>query len=242
MSSIRATPLLAALLIGLASAEPLSAQDPAAHLGAWYAAEAGWRPSQARWGVEGDLQLRDFRVVGDFAQTSLRAGVVHHFAGRPLRLTVGGAWFLDGEPGPGDATRREWRSYQTLVAGQRLTGRLRLAHRLRTEQRWFEVAGFRTRVRYRLGLEVGLGRGGSDGRPAGTGEGLLLIVSDEVLVNGETTLDDGSGVERLDQNRAYVALNWPLHDGARIEVGYLNVTRFDQSPRHRIRVTLKAGG
>lgn len=214
----------------MASLTPLAAQQADDHLGGWYAAEASWEPRHGRLGFEADLQFRDFQVAGDFAQLSLRSGLVIHSRARPLSLVVGAAWFVSGEPGPGEATQTERRVYQTLNFSQPISEKVRLNHRARAEQRWFQGDYFRTRYRYRLGTDVALGGQGFTGRE------LRLVISDEVLVNGETEAG-GRGFDRLDQNRAYVALNWPVREGTRLEAGYLNVLKGDLV-LHRLRVTI----
>ncbi len=215
----------------LVSPASVGAQDPSQHLGGWYAAEASWRPAGSRLGVEADFQLRDFQMVGDFAQTSLRAGVVVHARSRPLSLTVGGAGFLQGTPGEATATRSERRLYQTVSYTQRLSSTLRLKHRGRAEQRWFENDVFRSRYRYRLEAERAV-----SGRGFGPG-GVWLVASHELLLNGEVESDVGA-FDRLDQNRSYLAVNYPRGSTARMEAGYLNVVRPGEM-RHRIRLTVE---
>lgn len=211
-------------------AGPLVAQDAASHLSGWYAWEGRWQPEHGRWGVDIDLQLRDFQIADDFAQASIRGGVFAAPTALPLRFTVGGAWFANGRVGEDGPLSVERRLYQTLDFAQPLAPAVRLVHRARAEQRWFEDQGFRTRYRYRLGVET---------RIAGEGDrALFFIVSDEVLLNGETRLDDGRPIDRLDANRSYLAVNAPLRNATRIEVGYLNVNG-GFAPLHRLRITVK---
>lgn len=230
-----ASGLLAALLLsGLAPA--LQAQGSSAALGGWYAVDGRWEPTDQRWGVEMDLQLRGFEVADDFAQASVRGGIVFEPPALPGEWVVGAAWFVNGNEGPDETLLEELRLYQTVVLEQVLSRHLRLGHRLRAEQRWPDRDGFRTRYRYRVGLETPLARAGRD-------DEVFLILSDEILLNGETTLADGRPVGRLDENRSYLALNGPLRagpmrTGARWEVGYLNING-DSQPLHRVRVTLQ---
>jgi hypothetical protein len=206
-------------------------QSAADRVGGWYAVEAAWKPAGSRLGLEWDVQLRDFQIVGDFAQTSLRAGLTVRSHARPLSLTVGTAWFLNGTPGESDVTRSERRVYQTLNYTQSISERVRFKHRARAEQRWFEEDVFRSRYRYRLEADMALGRAGFADR------GVWLVASNEVLLNGETSAG-GRAFDRLDQNRAYLALNLPAIDRTRFEVGYLNVYR-SREVRHRVRLTLE---
>jgi hypothetical protein len=124
----------------------------------------------------------------------------------------------------------ERRLYQTLDAAHDLAPGLRVRHRARAEQRWFEGDGLRTRYRYRVGVETPL--------VGDVADGVLLIVSDELLINGELTLESGARVRRLDANRSYVAVNVPLAGPTRLEVGYLNING-GFAPAHRVRVTAK---
>lgn len=226
-----ATSALALVALALFAAAPLAAQDPDDHLGGWYALEGSWKPVQGRFGFEADLQFRDFQMAGDFAQFSLRSGLVLHARSRPLSLVVGAAWFLAGEPGASDATRAERRVYQTVNFSQTISRSLRLDHRARAEQRWFQGDYFRSRYRYRLEADVALGGQGF------TGQEVRLVVSDEVLVNGETEAG-GRRFDRLDQNRAYVGVNWPVGTATRVETGYLNVLTGGRT-LHRIRMTVR---
>lgn len=219
-------------VLAWAAAAPVQAQDPASHLAGWYAVEARWIAPGDRWGAEFDVQLRDFQFADDFAQVSVRTGALFRPAAFPVSLVVGGAFFASGGVGPDETLTEERRIYQTASFKQRLSPRVRLLHRARAEQRWFERDGFRTRYRYRIGVETRISGGTS------TTSGVALVVSDELLVNGETTLESGREVPRLDQNRSYVAVNWAAWHSTRIEVGYLNVNG-EASPIHRLRATFK---
>lgn len=225
------TALATLALACLVPAASLTAQDAGDHLGGWYTLEGSWAPGQGRVGYTADVQFRDFQVAGDFALLSLRGGIVFNASSRPLSLVVGAAWFLSGTPGSSQATQAERRVYQTLSYTMTATPRLRFGHRVRAEQRWFQPGYFRSRYRYRLQADVALGS------PAFTGREVRLVVSDEVLFNGETE-SGGRTFDRLDQNRAYLALNWPVAKAARVETGYLNIFGGDRV-LHRLRVTLK---
>jgi len=206
--------MVGALLLGAVPAA-LSAQDfDEDQLGAWYMLFWNTTFGDGPWGLQGDVQYRDWSILGDREQLLIRAGGTWTPDGIPLTLTLGGASITTGEFGDGDATVSESRLYQEALLSQRL-GEVRLRHRYRSEQRWVEGQDFRTRYRYALFVDVPL-----NGR--GTGPGALYIaLYDEVFINGELEIGEGREVERFDRNRVYSGLGYGLNADFRIQGGYM---------------------
>ncbi|MEZ5596873.1 MAG: DUF2490 domain-containing protein [Pseudomonadales bacterium] len=169
------------------------------------------------WGLQGDVQLRQWDVGTDLEQLLLRGGVTyrpHRFDG--VLLTLGYADISSGEFGPSDATNGESRIYQEALLSRRVGDRLQLRHRFRLEQRWVAGQDFRTRFRYALFADLPL-----NGRLSGPGA-LYLAFYNELFLNGERRIGDGRRVRWFDRNRTYLALGFGLSDKLRAQAGFMH--------------------
>lgn len=205
--------LLVVLLLQTPAAAPAQTVDDD-QTGAWYMLFWTTRFGDGPWGLQGDVQYRDWSLLGDMEQLLLRAGVTWTPGDRAVTFTLGGAHITSGAFGDSDATTAERRIYQEALLGQRL-GEVRLRHRYRTEQRWVDDQDFRTRFRYALFVDVPL-----NGR--GTGPGALyLAFYDEIFINGETDVGAGREVQRFDRNRLYGGLGYGVTPRLRVQGGYM---------------------
>jgi hypothetical protein len=184
-------------------------------LGAWYMyifdapAEAG------PWGFQGDIQYRDWELLGDLEQLLVRGGVTWRPDTNDALLTLGLAHITSGEFGPGDATTDETRIYQEAALPQKIGSRLYLRHRFRYEQRWVDDQDFRTRFRYGLFANIPLNR--TDLREGAW----YLSFYNEIFINGERDIGNGRTVERFDRNRFYAALGYSLSDSLKLQAGFM---------------------
>ena len=218
-------PRLITLIAGCCISLTLTAQSAfdEDQLGAWYMYFFNGTFGEGPWGVQGDVQYRNWNVAGDLEQLLIRGGLTYKVEEANALLTFGYANITTGAFGDSDATVSESRIYQEALLPHKLTNRVRLTHRFRYEQRWVENQDFRTRYRYNLFLNILLN---ADDFGKGT---LHLALYNELFINGQTDIGDGRSVERFDRNRFYVALGYGLRDNLRVQAGVMEQTTVNWS-------------
>ncbi len=202
---------------------PSSPQVNDEQLGGWYM--YFWSLSQdqtesdkGRFGLQGDIQYRNWNVAGDLEQLLLRGGVTYQPANMKAKFTLGYAHITTGEFGNASDTVSENRVYQEALIPHRLGSRIYLTHRYRYEQRQTTAEDIRTRFRYALFLNVPINR-------ADLKQGAIyLAFYDEIFVNGEREIGGGETVKFFDRNRAYGALGYSITDKIRTQLGYMQQT------------------
>lgn len=208
----------AALLVAISVlgwAGPATAQVDEDQLGAWYMYFFGKSFDNSRWGFQGDVQYRNWDLVGDLEQLLLRGGATYRPKRFNMLLTLGYANITTGEFGSGDSTVNEDRIYQEALVPHKLGENVFLRHRFRYEQRWVENQDFRTRFRYALFVDIPL-----NGPDLKKGAWYLAFYN-EVFINGETNIGNGRRVDRYDRNRTYGAVGYSLADNLRVQGGYM---------------------
>lgn len=207
-------------LIGVS--RPSFAQVDDDQLGGWYMyfwslAQKG-DDDQGKFGLQGDIQYRNWNVAGDLEQLMLRGGVTYQPARMKSKFTLGYANITKGDFGESDKTVQENRIYQEALVPQRLGTRVYLTHRYRYEQRLTDAEKVRTRFRYALFINVPLNQ-------ANLKKGAVyLALYDELFVNGQRDIGGGAQVEFFDINRAYGALGYSITDRIRTQFGYMQQT------------------
>ncbi len=205
-------------LLGPASASAQGDPVDGSQTGAWYMYFWGKRLDDSKWGFQGDVQFRNWEVLGDLEQLLLRGGVTFTPASNDVTFTLGYANITSGAFGASDETSGENRMFQQMVLPQQIGSRFRLRHRSRYEQRWVEGQDVRTRFRYALFVDVPL-----------TNEALVpnttyLAFYNEIFINRERDIGDGRTVEHFDRNRLYGALGYVPWAGIRVQFGYMRQT------------------
>ncbi|MEM9383808.1 MAG: DUF2490 domain-containing protein [Pseudomonadota bacterium] len=184
-------------------------------LGAWYMYFYDVRFEDSRFGLQGDGQWRNWDLGGDLEQLLLRSGATFTPEDSNTTFTFGYASITSGSFGPSDASQHEHRIYQEALIRQRVGSRVRLRHRLRTEQRFVEDQDFRTRFRYALFVDIPLNR-----REMNPGA-YYLALYDEVFINLERNIGDGRRVDRVDRNRLYGALGYVVTSTLKVQGGVM---------------------
>lgn len=185
-------------------------------VGAWYMYFFGHRFDDSRFGVQGDLQYRNWDLAGDLEQLLVRGGVTYTPESGGVTLTLGVANITSGAFGSSDDTSNEDRVYQEALLPQKIGSRIYLRHRFRFEQRWVDNQDFRTRFRYALFVDLPLNGGDLK---AGS---VYLSLYNELFINGERDIGDGRMVDTFDRNRTYAALGYSLTDNLRLQGGYMH--------------------
>lgn len=184
--------------------------------GAWYMYFYKTQFKESNWGIQGDVQYRNWNLGGDLEQLLLRSGVTYKVPETPLMLTLGYAHITSGVIGDSDDTSMESRIYQEALIPQKISERFLLTHRFRFEQRWVENQDFRTRYRYNLFLNVPLSK------PTMTNNTLYLALYNELFINGQRDIGDGRKVEIFDRNRTYLGLGYALNDKMKFQLAWMN--------------------
>ena len=191
-------------------------------LGGWYmyfwSVPGAENESQGRFGLQGDIQYRNWNLIGDLEQLLIRGGVTYRPQKVKGKLTLGYANITTGEFGDATATTGEHRIYQEALLPHKVGNYLHLNHRFRYEQRIVKTPDLRTRFRYALFLNIPL-----------NGKGLkknsiYLALYDEIFINGQRDIGGEATVEFFDRNRAYAALGYGLTDKLRMQFGYMQQT------------------
>ena len=185
-------------------------------VGAWYMYFFNTGFDNSQWGLQGDVQYRNWDMGGDLEQLLLRGGVTWASSTGNAIFTLGYANITSGEFGSSDATSYESRVYQEALLKQSLGSRLKIRHRFRYEQRWVEDQDFRTRFRYALFADIPLNR-------TDLNQGAwYLAFYNEVFLNGERDIGNSRRVEVFDRNRTYGALGHSLTNRVKIQAGYMH--------------------
>lgn len=185
-------------------------------LGAWYMYFFGTQFGDTPWGLQGDVQYRNWDEGGDLEQLLLRGGLTYRPESVNGVFTLGYGNITSGAFGDSSSTSREDRVYQEASLPHNLgETRLRLRHRFRYEQRWVDDQDFRTRFRYALFATMPFNQDTLD-------QGAWYLAGyNEIFVNGERDIGDGREVERYDRNRLYGAVGHSLRDNLKVQLGYM---------------------
>lgn len=187
-------------------------------LGAWYMYFWRAKITEGGLGLQGDIQHRNFNIMGDLEQLLLRGGLTYTPEGTKAMFTLGYAHITTGNFGDSKDTRPESRIYQEALIPQKIGSRFFLTHRYRFEQRWVQGQDMRTRFRYNLFLNVALNQ---DNLKTGA---VYLALYNELFINGQRDIGNGNTVEVFDRNRLYGALGYSITDNLRTQLGYMNQT------------------
>lgn len=186
--------------------------------GAWYIYNWGTGFGESGFGAQGDIQYRNWDLIGDLEQLLIRGGISYSPSAANVKFVLGYGHITSGAFGESDATSAEHRVYQEASLPQKLGNRIFLNHRFRYEQRWVETQDFRTRYRYNISLTLPLNQANLN-RNA-----VYLAFYNELFMNGQRDIGDNRRVEFFDRNRLYGALGYSLRNNLRLQVGYMEQT------------------
>jgi len=191
-------------------------------LGAWYMYFYNTTFKESNWGIQGDIQYRDWRGLGDREQLLLRSGVTYSPSNSGVKFTLGVANITSGQFGTEiDNPVSENRIYQEALFSNNIFTRLLLTHRFRYEQRWVEEQDFRTRYRYNLFVNVPLNN------TTIVKKTYYLAMYNELFINGEREIGNGREVPFFDRNRTYLGLGYAIKDNLRLQLGWMKQTTND---------------
>lgn len=186
--------------------------------GAWYMYFWNTTFKESQFGLQGDVQYRNWNLGGDLEQLLLRGGFTYVPENTNIKFTLGYAHITTGDYGESNETFAESRIYQEALLPQLVGSRFYLTHRFRYEQRWVEGQDLRTRFRYNLFLNIPVNKNDL------SRNAVYIALYNELFINGERGIGNGNTVELFDRNRFYAALGYSLRDNLRLQLGYMEQT------------------
>lgn len=187
-------------------------------IGGWYMYFFNTTFKESPWGVQGDVQFRNWNVAGDLEQLLLRGGITYDPKNTAIKLTFGYGNITTGSYGQDNSTSDENRIYQEALFPVQFGNRFYTNHRFRYEQRFLDDQDLRTRYRYNLFLNIALNKAEMDKKT------FYLAFYNELFINGQRSTGHGNTVEIFDRNRFYTALGYITKKGFKIQFGIMNQT------------------
>jgi hypothetical protein len=195
------------------------AQTDPDEMGAWYMYILSTQfKKDSLWGFQGDIQHRNFNILGDLQQLLLRGGITYMPKESPLKLTLGYAYISTGTQGDSNESIAENRFYQETSFPVKLGQRIFSLHRFRYEMRFVENQDFRTRYRYNLFINIPLNTLVIEPKT------IYLSFYNELFINGERKIGNGKTVPFFDRNRLYGALGYVFIKGLKMQFGMMRQT------------------
>jgi len=184
-------------------------------MGAWYMYFFNSTINESPWGIQGDIQFRNWDMGSDLEQLLLRGGLTYKPKKADVLLTMGYGNITTGTYGESTDTKAESRIYQEALFPVQFGKRLYTKHRFRYEQRFVENQDFRTRYRYNLFVNVPLNKSTFEKNT------LYLALYNELFINGQREIGEGNTVEIFDRNRFYSALGYVIKKGLNVQLGVM---------------------
>lgn len=200
-------------------------------LGAWYMYFFNTTFKESSWGIQGDLQYRNWDTAGDLEQLLLRGGITYKPKKEDIKLTLGYGNVTTGSYGSENSTTSEHRLYQEALFPVDFGNRFYTNHRFRYEQRFVENQDLRTRYRYNLFLNIPLNKKTLEKKA------IYLALYNEIFINGQREIGNNNSVEIFDRNRAYAAIGYVIKNGLRVQFGLMNQTT-DSQGKNQLQVSL----
>lgn len=185
-------------------------------LGAWYMYFFNTSFGEGPWGVQGDIQYRNWNIGGDLEQLLIRGGFTYQPKTTNIKFTLGYGNVTTGAFGDTKSTTQESRIYQEALFPVQFGNRFFTTHRFRYEQRFVEGQDFRTRYRYNLFLNIAINKSGMEPKT------VYLALYNELFINGQRNIGENKTVEIFDRNRFYTALGYVIKKGLKVQVGIMN--------------------
>lgn len=204
------------LLVVVFSLIKVSSQVEQSQTGTWWMYFYNHNFKDSQFGIQGDIQYRDWQGLGDLEQLLLRSGLTYTPTNSGVKFTLGYGHITSGQFGDSDDTSTESRIYQEALIPQKLGGRFHLTHRFRYEQRFVEDQDFRTRYRYNLFLNVPINS------KALSPKAYYVALYNELFINGQTDIGNNKTVDFFDRNRTYLGMGYVLNSNIRFQLGWMN--------------------
>jgi len=228
---MKKTIILIAISIISIIPQKLIAQVNEDKLGTWYMYFFNTTFKESSWGIQGDVQYRNWNIAGDLEQLLLRGGVTYQPKKADIKLTFGYGNITTGSYGADKSTSAESRIYQEALFPVKFGNRFHTSHRFRYEQRFVGNQDFRTRYRYNMFINIPLNKTEMEKKT------LYLALYNELFINGQRQIGNNNTVEIFDRNRFYFALGYIIKKGFKIQLGAMNQTTNNWS-KNQLQISL----
>ena len=196
-----------------------NAQTNPSEMGAWYMYIFNTRFNKdSLWGVQGDIQHRNYNIIGDLQQLLIRGGLTYMPKESPLKLTFGYAYISTGLQGNLVDKVIEHRLYQETSFPIKMGKNIFSNHRFRYEIRFVENQDIRTRYRYNLFFNIPLNNLTFEAKT------IYLSLYNEIFINGQRKIGNGKTVSFFDRNRIYGAIGYVIRKGLKMQFGMMRQT------------------
>lgn len=194
----------------------VQAQNNSDQLGAWYMYFYTTKFKNSQFGIQGDVQYRNWNTIGDLEQLLLRSGLTYKPTNTDVTLTLGIAHVTSGAIGDSNQTATETRIYQEALVPLKVGKRLYFNNRFRYEQRFIANQDLRTRLRYNLLLNIPINK------TTLSKNTFYIALYNEIFINGEKNIGNNRTVNVFDRNRFYAGLGYGITDKLRLQLGFMN--------------------
>lgn len=170
-----------------------------------------------KWSIYLDFGYRRTEWLNKCSQLLVRPGITYHF-NKSVSATAGVAYFSHYTA---TYIRPEGRGWQQLLFNETY-GRIKVNHRLRAEQRFFQKVissqlvddyNYNNRFRYQLNIQVPLNKKQIEDKT------VYFSIADEVFINSGKEIRNNY----FDQNRIAVGLGYKLNERFNILVSYTRI-------------------
>ncbi len=186
-------------------------------LGSWYIYFWKTQLAEKQWGFQGDIQYRNWNILGDLEQLLIRGGVTYTPKNTEVLLTVGYANINTGQYGQRlTSTIMENRIYQEALLPNTI-GKFHFTHRFRYEQRIMYNQEFRTRYRYNLFLNIPLKGNTIDVKSP------YLALYNELFINGQNSYGQTTNTY-FDRNRFYAGIGYKAQKNLKFQLAVMKQT------------------
>lgn len=206
------------LFFALFITSSINAQIDEDQMGAWYMYFFNTTFKDGPWGVQGDVQYRNWNLGGDLEQLLLRGGLTYQGKDSNIKFTLGYGNITTGVYGDSSETSSESRIYQEAMYPVKFGKRFYTNHRFRFEQRFVEGQDFRTRYRYNLFLNIPINS--KELQP----KTYYLALYNELFINGQRDIGDNRSVAFFDRNRFYSGIGYIIKPGYKVQFGLMKQT------------------
>ena len=100
-------------------------------IGAWYMYFYNTTFKESCWGIQGDIQYRNWNTFGDLEQLLIRSGITFQPKNEKIKFTLGYGNITTGDYGTSSSTVNESRIYQEGLCPSNFGNRFYLTHRFR---------------------------------------------------------------------------------------------------------------
>ena len=184
-------------------------------LGAWYMYFYNTTFKESPWGIQGDVQYRNWNLGGNLEQLLIRSGVTYKPKNTNIKFTVGYGNINSGSFDSDEITSKESRIYQEALYPVKFGNRIYTNHRFRYEQRFTESSNIRTRYRYNFFINIPLNNKSLDKNT------VYISLYNELFINGQKNIGNGNSVEIFDRNRFYTAIGYIINTKLKTQLGIM---------------------